>query len=134
MFINLNFTMKKLFSLCLFLIIMTPFSGYSQDATEGIIQDPTFQSLLKEKIKANASLSGNDKYKIQIFNGDLSNSRRVLNDFKKEFKLMDATIIFHTPTYKVWTGFYKNKIDAERALIDVKKKYPSAFIIKPSKN
>ena len=53
--------------------------------------------------------------------------------FKKEFKEFDATIVFNTPSYKVWVGNYKTRIEAERNLKLLVKKYPNAFIIKPSK-
>jgi hypothetical protein len=99
-----------------------------------VVEDGIFQDLLKEKVKSNAAVGGSDRYKIQIFNGDHANAKKVLNDFKKENKLVDATIIFHTPTYKVWVGFYKNRIDAERNLSEIRKKYTSSFVIKPSKN
>lgn len=99
-----------------------------------VVEDVIFQDLLKEKIKSNVSVGGSDRYKIQIFNGDHANAKKVLNDFKKDNKLVDATIMFHTPTYKVWVGFYKNRIDAERNLIEIRKKYTSSFVVKPSKN
>ncbi|MDV7393152.1 hypothetical protein RZS08_17400, partial [Arthrospira platensis SPKY1] len=89
---------------------------FSQSSLQ-VIEDPIFQDILKERVKSSILVSSNDRYKIQIFNGDLTNAKKVLNDFKKENKHTDATLIFHTPTYKVWVGFYKNRIDAERNLI-----------------
>ena len=34
--------------------------------------------------------------------------------------------------YKVWVGNFKSKIDAERHLIEIQKKYTSSIIVKPS--
>jgi len=53
-------------------------------------------------------------------------------EFKKEFKDLDGTIIFNSPNYKVWIGNFKTRIEVERAMVDIKKKYPTALIIKPS--
>jgi len=35
--------------------------------------------------------------------------------------------------YKVWVGNFKTRIEAEKNLNDLKKKYPNAFLIKPNK-
>ena len=98
-----------------------------------ITQDARFEQLLAEKRKINSSIIVNDRYKIQIFYGDNEKARRTLTDFKRDFRTMDGTIIFASPTYKVWVGNFKSRIDAERAMLDVKKKYPYALLIKPNK-
>ena len=98
-----------------------------------VIQDPKFEQLLNEKRKINASITINNQYKIQIFNGNNESSKKALIDFKKEFKNYDATIIFSTPAYKVWIGNFKTRIEAENNLEVIKKKYPNAIIIKPNK-
>lgn len=127
-----KFHLMKINSVLCFVLLNVSFA-IAQGNTS-IAEEPIFQELLKEKVKSNASVGGSDRYKIQIFNGDHANAKKVLNEFKKDNKLVDATIIFHTPTYKVWVGFYKNRIDAERNLVEIRKKYASSFIIKPSKN
>lgn len=117
------------------LILLTFWSTNTQ-AQEGNVsvnQDTRFEQLLKEKRKINPSITVNDRYKVQIFYGDNSAARKTLADFKKEFKTIDGTIIFESPTYKVWVGNFKSKIDAERTLQDIKKKYPHALLIKPNK-
>lgn len=96
-------------------------------------QDPKFEQLLNEKRKVNSSITINNRYKIQIFNGTSDASKKTLIQFKKENKNYDATIIFSTPLYKVWIGNFKTRIEAERNLNLLKKKYPSAILIKPSK-
>ncbi|WP_432672085.1 SPOR domain-containing protein [Flavobacterium sp. SM2513] len=96
-------------------------------------QDQKFEQLLNEKRKINNSIATNEGYKIQIYNGDNSNSRRELSKFKSDFNYLDATIIFSTPEYKVWVGNFKSKIDAERHLIEIQKKYSSSIIVNPTK-
>lgn len=96
-------------------------------------QDSKFEQLLNEKRKVNSSITINNRYKIQIFNGNSEASKKTLIQFKKENKSYDATIIFNTPLYKVWVGNFKTRIEAERNLNLLKKKYPNAILIKPSK-
>lgn len=105
----------------------------AQEGNVSVNQDARFEQLLKEKRKINPSITVNDRYKIQIFYGDNDKARKTLTDFKRDFKTVDGTIIFESPTYKVWVGNFKSKIDAERTLTDIKKKYPHALLIKPNK-
>ncbi|MBY0487826.1 MAG: SPOR domain-containing protein [Flavobacteriaceae bacterium] len=98
-----------------------------------INQDPKFEQLLNEKRKVNSSITINNRYKIQIFNGTSEASKKTLIQFKKDNKNYDATIVFSTPMYKVWIGNFKTRIEAERNLNNLKKKYPNAILIKPIK-
>ena len=107
--------------------------SFCQEGKVTVSQDPKFEQLLNEKRKINSSITINDRYKIQIFNGDSENSKKTLIDFKKENKNLDATIVFSTPLYKVWVGNFKTRIEAEKNLELLKKKYPNAFLIKPNK-
>lgn len=104
----------------------------AQQGSITVSQDPKFEQLLNEKRKINSSLIANNRYKIQIFNGDNAASKKQLTDFKKEFKQYECTIVFNTPIYKVWVGSFKSRIEAERNLEILQKKYPKAFLIKPS--
>lgn len=105
----------------------------AQNQNLTVIQDPKFEQLLNEKRKINPNLPYNDRYKIQIFNGASETAKKTLNEFKQDFKTIDGTIIFNTPNYKVWVGNFRNRMEAERNLVEIKKKYKTVFLIKPSK-
>lgn len=100
--------------------------------SQSIEQEPKIEALLKEKRKINVGITINDLYKIQIFNGKKDESMKILNDFKSNYKEIDATIVYNNPTFKVWVGSYKTRIEAENNLIEIKKKYPLALLIKPN--
>ena len=119
------------FQLIIVLLFILPVAVSGQTVT--VEQDPQIEQLLTEKRTINSSITVSDRWKIQIFTGDNENSRKVLTEFKKEVKTIDCTIIFHTPSYKVWVGNFKTRIEAERNLIEIKKKYTNAFLIKPNK-
>ena len=124
---------KKTFLKVLFIILV--FSNFNtlfaQEVT--VTQDPKLEQLLNEKRKVNSSITINNQYKIQVFNGSSEESKKTLIQFKKENKNYDATIVFSTPIYKVWVGNFKSRIEAERNLNSLKKKYPNAILIKPNK-
>ena len=106
---------------------------FAQDTKLTLSQDPKFEQMLNEKRKINSSITVNDRYKIQIYAGDSDTSKRTLTDFRKDNKNFDGTIVFSTPTYKVWVGNFKTRIDAERNLAEFKGRYPNAFLIQPNK-
>lgn len=105
----------------------------AQEAKVNVVQDSRFENILKEKRRINSSITVNDNYKIQIFDGDSESAKKTLSDFRKQFKQFDGTIIFNTPIYKVWIGNFKTRIDAERNLTEIRKTYKTAFLIKPNK-
>ena len=105
----------------------------AQENKPTITQDPKFEQILNEKRKVNSSITISDNYKIQVYNGESEIAKKTLAEFKRRHKSMDATIIFSTPTYKVWVGNFKTRIEAERNLIALKKQYPNALMIKPNK-
>ena len=50
-----------------------------------------------------------------------------------EKRKANAAITINDPSYKVWVGSYRTKIEAEKALIEFKKKFQSAHLINPNK-
>lgn len=125
-------TLKTAFQLALFFCFFS-INLYSQVKNINVSQNPKFEKLLNEKRKINASIIVNDIYKIQIYNGDIESCKKNLVDFKKEFLNLDGTIVFYTPAYKVWVGYFKSRIEAERNLLLLKNKYPNSLIIQPNK-
>jgi hypothetical protein len=105
----------------------------AQSSNLNVDQDPKFEQLLNEKRKSNSNLSYSDRYKIQIFNGPSEVAKKTLNEFRQEFKSIDGTIIFNTPNYKVLIGNFRSRMEAERNLVEIQKKYKNVFLIKPSK-
>jgi ABC-type uncharacterized transport system substrate-binding protein len=108
------------------------FTSQAQNEKTNITVDPKIDQLLKEKRKINNGLFLNEGYKIQIYYGNSEDSKKKLQEFKRDFKDLDGTLIFNSPNYKVWIGNFKSRIEVERLFLEVKKKYPAALIIKPS--
>lgn len=120
----------------LFFFILSLFLGQkmmAQDLKSNIIQDPKIDQLLKEKRKINTGLVSNETYKIQIFYGNSDESKKRLQEFKKEFKDLEGTIVYTNPNYKVWVGNFETRIEVEKAMVEIKKRYPTSLIIKPTK-
>jgi hypothetical protein len=116
-----------------FFALLSAGAAQAQKAETTITQDPKFEELLNDKRKINAQITINDKFKVQIFYGENDKARKTLQDFKKQFPDTDGTIVFESPTYKVWVGSYTSRIEAEKALEEIHKKYPYALLVKPNK-
>jgi len=123
---------NKIHFLPLIALLLSPIAQ-AQTSKINIDQDPKFEQLLNEKRKINSSITVNDRYKIQIFYGTNDEAKKTLVNFRKEFRNMDGTIVYNNPSYKVWIGSFKTRIEAEKNLLDIKKKYPNALLIKPNK-
>jgi hypothetical protein len=117
--------------LSLILLLIT--GAFYTHAQTTIEQNETFVNYLNEKKSLGASQTFKYQYKIQIFSGDIENTRKIITQAKNEFNELDIIVEFNAPLYKVWVGSFMNRIDAERILKDIQMNYPHAFIIKPSK-
>ncbi len=127
----MNYFMPSLKLLTCFFILSFSNLIFAQGQNITVNQSEKFEMLLIEKRKLNLSSPQNDRYKIEIFNGDAESTKKALVDFKKAYKSIDASIAFFTPLYKVVVGNFKNRFEAEKTLIDLKKIYKTAHIVKP---
>ena len=71
-------------------------------------------------------------YTIQIYYGGLEDADSILEDFRENYQEIKSNLIFETPNYKVRIGEYKDINIASQKLEDIRKIYPSSFIIKLS--
>jgi hypothetical protein len=122
----------KLFISILF-VVFSISKSRAQHQNREHSQNQKIEQLLIEKRKINLALAIENAYKIQIFNGSNELAKRQLIMFKQEFTTIDAILVFNSPNYKVWVGNFKNRLDAERNLIEIKKKFSNALLIKPSR-
>lgn len=127
--------MVKLKSILFVLSIMFFISNITFcNAQEGSVivnQDNEIDQLLELKKDINKSKKN---YKIQIFNGSHSGALKAQSDFKKVFYQWPIDLEYETPNYKIWVGDFKTRLEADRALIKVKKEFANAFIFKPKRD
>lgn len=116
------------------LLILFVSNSFSQESTINVLQDSKFEQLLTEKRKINATITTNDRYRVQIYSGESDVAKKTLAEYRKDSKNIEATIIFNTPNYKVWVGNFKTRIEGERNWEELKIKFPNSLLIKPLKN
>ena len=71
-------------------------------------------------------------YTIQIYYGSLEKADSILKDFRENYLEIKSSLIFETPNYKVRIGEYKDRNIASQKLEEIRRIYPSSFIIKLS--
>ena len=71
-------------------------------------------------------------YTIQIYYGGLEEADSILKDFRENYQEIKSDLIFETPNYKVRIGEYKDINVASQKLEEIRRVYPSSFIIKLS--
>ena len=71
-------------------------------------------------------------YTIQIYYGGLKEADSVLENFRENYQEIKSNLIFETPNYKVRIGEYKDINIASQKLEEIRRIYPSSFIIKLS--
>ena len=116
--------MKTLF-ICL---LLSCFPILSQNGKVTINQSNKLDSIVKLKKELNGKVQN---LRIQIFNGDRKNAELVLKKYLEIFNDTSANIIYETPNYKIWVGNFYNQLEADKSLIEIRKKFRSAFIFRP---
>ena len=120
--------MKK-FKLIFVLLTLCTLSAKAQNTTITIHQSGKLKTVLAAKTALDKT-SKTSKYKIQLANGSKSFVDRTLGRFYAEFPNTPAHKVYESPEYKVRVGNYRSKLEAERALIFIRKKFPNAIIMK----
>jgi hypothetical protein len=105
----------------------------AQQATVVVHQNEKIPELLtlKKELEKDNKLS--DGWTIQIYSGELGTANSNLRRFRGSHGSWPASLEYETPNYKVWAGDFASRLDAERALLEIKNTFPSAFILKPSR-
>jgi len=122
----------KILSLSVLMLLLTN-SAIAQRASLTINQDSRITTLLDLKIQLEKDNRLTDGYTIQLYYGELNEANSVVKRYRGSFPNWPASIEYHTPNYKVWAGNFSSRLEAERALLEIRNSFNSAFILKPGR-
>lgn len=108
-------------------LIFTYFSTQVQAQT-GIVNidaDNDIETLLEFKKDTKTV----DLYKIRIYSGDRSGAENIKSQTNSLYIGWPSVMEYETPNYKIYVGNFLSRLEADRALLTVKKNYPSALIL-----
>jgi hypothetical protein len=103
----------------------------AQQGTVEVNQDKQIDALLTIKKSVNASEAN---YKIQIYSGNRPGADKAQSEFRSSFSEWSSTMEFETPNYKIWVGNFNTRLEVDRALVKIKRKFAYAFYFKPKKD
>ena len=101
---------------------------FGQNGNIKINQSNKLDSIIKLKKELNSKIQN---LRIQIYSGDRDNAEQIIKEFIKIFNDTTADVIYETPNYKVWVGNYYTQLEADKRLLEIRKKFRSAFIFRP---
>lgn len=123
------------------LLILTTWMVYGQNENQGNISinsDPRIDELVKLHVAYNKAFPFMPGYRIQIFmesgNEALNQAEKVKKVFNEKYKNNNAYLIFVAPYYRVRVGDFRTRLEAEKFLQQIIRKYPNAWVIKDEIN
>ena len=104
-----------------------------QNATITINEDEKILEILalKKSLEVENKLAVG--YTIQLYYGELNEANKIIREYRNHFDSWPASIEYETPNYKVWVGSFSSRFEADRTRLEIKDKFPSAFILKPDR-
>ena len=113
------------------IIIFTAFyKVQSQEIFFPLEEDSIVKKLILQKKEIDSEEYKSNYYTIQLYYGNYLVAKEVLDKFRTNYPEWKASIIFETPNYKVQVGDFKNYYVSISKLNEIKKKYPSAFLLR----
>ncbi len=104
--------------------------GHAQEGEINIQQDKRIEDLLA---LYRASNENGEFYRIQVGFGTFQLAQKIKSQVDIDFPDWYSKIDFESPSYRVRVGRFRTKLEAEKRLIEVRKKYPEAMLLKPEK-
>ena len=101
---------------------------FGQNGNIEINQSNKLDSIIKLKKELNSKIQN---LRIQIYSVDRDNAEQMIKEFIEIFNDTTADVIYETPNYKVWVGNNYTQLEADKRLLEIRKKFRSAFIFRP---
>jgi hypothetical protein len=105
---------------------------FAQEKTSSIETSEAVEMLIEQKKKVNKKVFNAQYYAIQLYYGNNTAAERILTAFREVYPDWEAELSFETPNYKVRVGRFKDLNIANQKLEEIRKKYPSAFLLEPN--
>lgn len=120
---------KLLISLAVITLWHIQSSAQTDEGKVRIETSARIDEMLAQKKEFNKSLESYDGYKIQIYYGSEKECYEVKEEFSSLFPDINTSIIFSTPQWKLQVGNYRTRLEADHAMVNIKKEYPAAIVL-----
>lgn len=117
-------------SLIALTFVATSLTAHAQKGVVSIDQNKDIDKLLEFK----KDLRSVNAFKIQVYNGPRGGAESAKSQVGNLYPDWSNSIEYEQPNYKIWVGNFRTRLEADRALMTVKKDYNNAFILLPKNN
>ena len=108
------------------ILLLSFLSGFSQKGEAQINKSEKLEKIIFLKKELNKKIQN---LKIQIYNGNRDQAEMIKEEYVKLFDDSTATMIYETPNYKVWIGNFFTRLEADKSLLKIRKKYNNLLFI-----
>ncbi len=105
---------------------------YGQQNESEVVLSPEVKKMIILKKEINQKVFNSQYYAIQLYYGNNTAAERILNEFKAAYPSWETDLSFETPNYKVRVGRFKDLNIANKKLEEIRKNYPTAFLLEPN--
>jgi hypothetical protein len=98
-------------------------TSFAQSTTE------TIDVLIIQKQNYNKEHKNSTVFKVQIYNGIEDDAYKMERNFKLEFPNYKVTVVYNKPEFKTQVGYFKTRLEADRALKIIKEKFAGAIVL-----
>ena len=121
---------KKTFLLIAIAFLSFSIGSFAQSAIVNIDQDSDIEKLLEYK----KDVKTVNLFKIQVYSGTRSGAEASKQNFLYSYNEWPVSMEFDSPNTKIWIGNFRSRLEADKALLKIKRKYNNAFIFEPKKD
>lgn len=114
---------KESFLLLFAVFFLMAGNSYSQKDREKI------DSLIFQKRTFNKENKTSKVFRIQLYNGNENEAYAIQKEFNKEFPEYKSSISYRPPEWKTQVGNYRSRLEADRVLILIRKKFNGAIVL-----
>jgi hypothetical protein len=114
---------RKILVAMVLAIFLSITNSYAQNENEKI------NNLIAQKKDFSKKNKTSKVYKIQLYNGNESEAYKIRQKFYASFPEYSIEIIYKSPEWKTHVGKFKTRLDADRALNIIKKKFAGAIVL-----
>lgn len=117
----------KIYNFFFSFLLLSIFSFQTSFSQEKKTDNELVNDLIAKKKEFNKEFKYG--YRIQLYNGFEVEAKKTQAKFRIDFPEVKTYLIYRQPEWKIQVGFYKTQLEADRALLEFKKKYESAIAI-----
>jgi hypothetical protein len=110
-------------------VVLTSQIGFAQRTNK--VNEADLERLVTTKISMDKRGEFDDRYTINIFQGENQEAGTVKSKYDALGLLWQSELNYEAPYFKVYIGKYRSRLEADRALLEIQKSFPNAIRLKP---